>query len=77
MLKGKHVNISINGQPAELKFLPNAYKQGNQVFVKLSDSRAIIESYKNEDLSIYKDIKTGEICAIVIKKFKDLGENVT
>ncbi len=55
-----NIEVSIEGKPVEIEFIPNAYQQNDEIFVTLSDSESYEEKL-NDQITLYKDIKTNEI----------------
>lgn len=66
------MEILINNEPANLIFRPHAYKDKDSIVIKLNESSSVIEIVKNDDIVIYKDIKTDEIVGVIVKNIIDL-----
>ena len=60
-----NIKVSIEGKPVEIEFIPNAYQQNDEIFVTLKDSESY-EQKLNDQITLYKDVKTNEIVGMTI-----------
>lgn len=68
------IDLKINGKPVQMIFSPCAYKQNDQIIVKLSEDWGDVkEEFISDDISIYAK-KEGNVVGLIIKKFRDLED---
>ena len=60
-----NIEVSIEGKPVEIEFIPNAYQQNDEIFVTLKDSESYEEKL-NDQITLHKDVKTNEIVGMTI-----------
>ena len=60
-----NIEVSIEGKPVEIEFIPNAYQQNDEIFVTLNDAESYEEKL-NDQITLYKDVKTNEIVGMMI-----------
>jgi hypothetical protein len=62
-----NIEVSIEGKPVEIEFMPSAYldQTYDEIFVQLKDSEEYEEKL-NDQITLYKDVKTNEIIGLKI-----------
>jgi len=66
-----NIKVSIEGKPVVIEFVPNAYKQNDEIFVILKDSEDYEEKLNNQ-ITLYKDVKTNEIIGIKLSHIDNI-----
>ena len=66
-----NIKVSIEGKPVGIEFVPNAYKQNDEIFVILKDSEDYEEKLNNQ-ITLYKDVKTNEIIGIKLSHIDNI-----
>ena len=71
-----NIEVSIEGKSVDVEFVPNVYQQNNEIFVHLKDSEEYEEKLNNQ-ITLYKDVKTNEIIGLKIQHLDIVWMNKT